>query len=158
MLQLNLTCMITTYLNGFQVRAVVRTQAITKLSSPASSSPVTMVLPFRKFQRIIDHVFRLLLLYCITSVTKRLTGLWITLKDFQYSMTSTRKQQQQSCSIFFDKYQKSPQAFLFHVSRISIYFRQLFYLFPSRFHLEKIRIYLKYEINNTTVLLKIEKY
>ena len=108
MLQLNLTCMITTYLNGFQVRAVVRTQAITKLSSPASSSPVTMVLPFRKFQRIIDHVFRLLLLYCITSVTKRLTGLWITLKDFQYSMTSTRKQQQQSCSIFFDKYQKSP--------------------------------------------------
>ena len=108
MLQLNLTCMITTYLNGFQVRAVVRTQAITKLSSPASSSPVTMVLPFRKFQRIIDHVFRLLLLYCITSVTKRLTGLWITLKDFQYSMTSTWKQQQQSCSIFFDKYQKSP--------------------------------------------------
>ena len=53
---------------------------------------------------------------------------------------------------------KAPQAFLFHVSGISIYFRQLFYLFPSRFHLEKIRIYLKYEIDNTTVLLKIEKY
>ena len=100
--------MITTYLNGFQVRAVVRTQAITKFSSPSFEQPSNMVLPFRKFQRIIDHVFRVLLLYYITSVTKRLTGLWITLKDFQYSMTSTWKQQQQSCSIFFDKYQKSP--------------------------------------------------
>ena len=100
--------MITTYLNGFQVRAVVRTQAIIKLSSPSFEQPSNMVLLFRKFQRIIDHLLRLLLLYYITSVTKHLTGLWITLKNFQYSMTSTRKQQQQSCSIFFDKYQKSP--------------------------------------------------
>ena len=100
--------MITTYLNGFQVRAVVRTQAIIKLSSSSFEQPSNMVLLFRKFQRIIDHVLRLLLLYYITSVTKHLTGLWITLKNFQQSMTSTRKQQQQSCSIFFDKYQKSP--------------------------------------------------
>ena len=155
--------MITTYLNGFQVRAVVRTQAITKFSSPSFEQPSNMVLPFRKFQRIIDHVFRVLLLYYITSVTKRLTGLWITLKDFQYSMTSTWKQQQQSCSIFFDKYQKSPTGIFISclqnfnlLSPIVISLSQSF-PFGKNMNLFKIRNWQNYCLTKNREILKSKK-
>ena len=155
--------MITTYLNGFQVRAVVRTQAITKFSSPSFEQPSNMVLPFRKFQRIIDHVFRVLLLYYITSVTKRLTGLWITLKDFQYSMTSTWKQQQQSCSIFFDKYQKSPTGIFISclqnfnlLSPIVLSFSQSF-PFGKNMNLFKIRNWQNYCLTKNREILKSKK-
>ena len=155
--------MITTYLNGFQVRAVVRTQAITKFSSPSFEQPSNMVLPFRKFQRIIDHVFRVLLLYYITSVTKRLTGLWITLKDFQYSMTSTWKQQQQSCSIFFDKYQKSPTGIFISclqnfnlLSPIVLSLSQSF-PFGKNMNLFKIRNWQNYCLTKNREILKSKK-